>query len=99
MTIADDQSFQARVYYFMQKAAIAVSSEDQVTTNHALRVAFATKILGGTALVKTYSVGVVTNATIASTANALASPDFGILDSDIEFVVNSLYDAFSGVSK
>lgn len=99
MSIATDPSFIGRVYYCMEKAAVAVSTEDPLTLNHTARVTFAEKILSGTQQPQIYSVGVVTNPTIALEANASQPPDFGIPDADIEFTVNSLFDSFAGVTK
>ena len=84
-----DQDYQDKVRYFLVKAAIAVMAEDGATDNHAARVLFAQKCLAGTASVASYALGVSTNATIKGKIDA--GTDY---DSDLEFVVNSMFDAY-----
>jgi hypothetical protein len=86
---------QRRVSFFMQKAAIAVMSEDSETVNHSDRVIYAQKVIDGdpnTASVAMYTLGTATNATIA----AMIDADTLVDDNSMEFSVNSLFDAFAG---
>ena len=85
------EDFQNTVKYFMQKAAIAVMSESDATANHAARLNFARKILSGQASIYEFAFAVVTNATIGGHIDV---PE-AIPDADLEFTVNSMYDAFS----
>jgi hypothetical protein len=95
--IADHQAFQARVCYCITKAAVAVMAEDAQTPNHAERVAYAKAVLSGAASVAEYSRAVVTNSTL--TANGVDDPAlFGISDGDLEFTVNSMFNAMAGVA-
>ena len=91
MCRGEERGFQRQVEYFMKKAAIAVMSEDTGTTNHAERVLFAKEVLNGTASVRAFAVGVATNATIATAI----SNGSDVSDSDVEFTVNSIYNAYA----
>ena len=91
MQVANEKGFQRKVKYYMQKAAVAILGEDAQTAGHAERIVYASKILSGEASVYEFSVGVVTNATIAGEIDA--QTDF---DSDLEFVVNSMFNDFAG---
>lgn len=82
------------VEYFMVKAAIAVMNEDPGTASHAERVNYSRNILRGSVSVRDLTVGVTTNATIGAAIDA-ATP---VSDSDLEFVINSLFNAYAGVS-
>ncbi|MCP3940282.1 MAG: hypothetical protein GY710_02210 [Desulfobacteraceae bacterium] len=93
MSEANDKGFQRKIKLSMQRAAIAVMAESSETSNHAERVIYAKKVLNGEALIYEYCVGIVTNSTIA--AAIAADTDF---DSSIDFTVDSMFDAFAGVS-
>ncbi|MEA1877352.1 MAG: hypothetical protein U9N86_10850 [Bacteroidota bacterium] len=86
-----DSDFQDKVKFYMVKAAIAVMAELNTTDFHAERVAFAGKVLNNTASLDAYALGVSVNSTIKSKIDA--GTDY---DSDLEFVVNSLFTAYSG---
>jgi len=96
--IANQTSFLRRVRYAMKKAAVAVMAEVNTTPNHAERVVYAITILDGTASVQEYASSVVTNATITAAGDLSAPPLFGAADTDIEFTVNSMFDAMAGVA-
>jgi hypothetical protein len=89
--VKTDADFQNRVKYFFQKAAIAVMAEDPGTTNHDERADFAGAVLGGDMDVLELAIAVATNATIA--ANIVATIES--TDNDVEFTVNSMYNAFA----
>jgi hypothetical protein len=101
MTIARNADFQTKIKYACQKAAIAVMAEDPTINRHAERVAFAKAILGATTLqtydVGEYAIGYMTVATIAGQAN-LTATNFGLVDTDFDSVVASLFNAFAGIS-
>jgi len=85
--IANNPDFLKRVRQASIKAAIDVMAELENTPNHANRIAFANKVLieperYGNVL----AFGVLTNAMIS-----LASED-----NDIQFTINSLFDAYAG---
>jgi len=89
----DKNGFQAKIKYFMQKASLAVLGEElPIGDEHVARVAYANDILDGTASIYEYAVGVVTNATIATTINGGSEPT----DSELEFAVNSMFSDFAG---
>ena len=95
--IAEHEAFLKRVQYCMHKAAVAVMAEDAQTASHAERVAYAKKVLDGTAAVQQYSRSVVTNASL--TADGVDDPAlFGIADDALEFTVNSMFNAMAGVA-
>lgn len=97
MTIAKDVRFQSRVSYYLHLAAINVMAEAANTASHTSRVTYAKTVLNGVADPYRVSIEVLTNATIAAEATT-QGPDFGIPDSDIQFTVNSIFNALAGIS-
>ena len=97
MTIAADAGFQQRVHYAMLTAAVAVYYEAPGTTAHITRAQFASAVLNGQANLASAAAAVLTNATIAAEATATPTPGFGIPDTDIQFAVNSMWNAFAGI--
>lgn len=100
MIIAKDVGFEDRIKYAMINAALAVMSEDGQTPSHAQRVTYAKLILSGTASVYEVAISVLNNSTISTEADITMTVDsgFAIPDSDIQFAVNSDYNALAGVS-
>ena len=93
MAKANDQGFQRRVKYFMQKAAVAIVGESESTDGHTERVAYATTILTGSASIFEVAIAVTTNSTIAT---AIGTNGGDPSDNDLEFTVNSLINDFAG---
>lgn len=103
--IAQSYEFQQRVAYAMSVASLAVYSEavDGVTitqAQHTARANYARQVLAGTfflgsAALMFAALGVATNATIASEASLNVSGN-GIADADIQFQVNSMWNALAG---
>jgi len=89
--IRTDADFAKRCRYFFNKAAISVMSEDATTELHASRQKLAAKVLRGQLSMDAMATGVVTNSTIGTNIDALRA----ITDNDIEFVVNSIYNAYA----
>jgi hypothetical protein len=86
--LAFDTVFISRVQHAMLKAAINVQAEASNTTNHTNRSGYAHAVLNDpNRYGPLFAQGVVTNASITDTST----------DSDIEFTVNSLWDAYAGV--
>lgn len=86
-TLATDPTFIARVTIAMTKAAVAVASEASTTANHGARATFAKNALHDPlGYAPKYALAVVSNGAISAESS----------DSDIEFTVNSMWDAFSG---
>lgn len=86
--LASQYVFTRRVRQAMIKSAVAVMAEDAETANHTARATFAQTALHEperTAAIM--ALGVVTNAVITSEST----------DSDIEFTVNSMWNAYAGV--
>lgn len=96
--IAADANFQRRVLYCLKKAAVAVMAEDAETGNHAERVVYAKSVLEGTAGAAEAAKAIVTNSTITAGADPTTLPGFDISDGDLEFTVNSMFNAFAGVA-
>lgn len=89
--LANNSAYQSRVKYFMQKAATAVIGEASPTV---LRHNYSVSILDGTASIFQMSMATVTNPTISAAINMMMD-DMGVIDGDLEFVVNSLIDDFA----
>ena len=86
--LAMTPAFIARVQAAMVKSAIAVSSEDPETPAHATRVQWATQVLRDpTHYAARVAFGVTANPIITAESS----------DSDIEFTVNSVWNAYAGV--
>ncbi len=95
ITIAGNNGFQNRVKYALTSAAISVFNESSSTTGHTARVGYARSILDGSINLPSATLAVLTNTTIAAEATLATAPNFGIPDSDIQFAVNSLWDALA----
>jgi hypothetical protein len=89
----NNSEFEGKVKHEMQTAAIAVMAEDAQTAGHALRVEYAKSILDGSASVTEMAIGVLTNATVKT--HVTNDTDY---TSDLAFVVQSLFNAYAGVS-
>jgi hypothetical protein len=88
--IAKHPDFQDRVKYLMVKAAVA--KLNAATPSNA-DILLGQRILDGGESVAQWALAVVTNATIAAGAHSVNGGT--IVDSDLEFTVNSLWAAFS----
>lgn len=90
--IAEDPAFVRRVRQAMAKAAIAVAAEDPEAANHADRAALSSAVLAlPNEWARNFAIGVATNGNVGT-----GSSDPVEDDGALEFVVNSLWDAFSG---
>ena len=88
----NNSDFGRRVRIALTIAAVNVMSEVNTTTNHAARVTFATKVLQGQADFESAILAVFSNGTLAS-----ASAAANIIDSDLQFAMNSLFNALAGI--
>jgi len=88
--IAENIDFQRRVKFLMTKAAIAQLNSE---TPSQQTVALGQRILRGAEPVTSWALAVVTNSTIASGNHTQSGST--IPEGDLEFVVNSLWLAFS----
>lgn len=96
ITIAGNTRFQDRIKYALTQAAISVYNEASSTTGHVARVGYATGVIGGSYNLAAASLAVLTNSTIAAEATlSTGPPGFSIPDGDIQFAVNSVWDALS----
>jgi hypothetical protein len=87
--LAQNATFKMRVRHAMVKAAVAVMAEDPATLNHAKRAAFSGAAIDEPERTSArMAMGVVTNPVISGASS----------DSDIEFTVNSLWNAYAGVA-
>lgn len=90
--LAKNPAFIDRVRSSLVAACIAVTSEVDTTPNHANRIAYANAaLLEPERNASVVAFGVATNATIDAAGLAAT-------DNDINFVVNSLFDAYAGVA-
>ena len=95
ITIAGNNGFQNRIKYALTQAAVSVYNEASSTTGHVARLALATGVINGSYNVAPAALAVLTNSTIAAEATLSSAPDFAIPDSDIQFAVNSLWNALA----
>jgi hypothetical protein len=93
--IAGNSGFQDRIKYALTQAAVSVYNESSSTTGHLARLAYATGIIGGSYNLAPAALAVLTNTTIATEATLGSAPDFAIPDTDIQFAVNSLWNALA----
>lgn len=90
--IAEDPTFVRRVRQAMVKAAVAVAAEDDQTANHTDRVALASAVLAlPNEWARNFAIGVATNPNVGT-----GSSDPAEDDGALEYVVNSMWDAFAG---
>lgn len=92
--VENEPDFSRLVRFYIEKAAVAVSTEPVDTTNHTARLALADAVLANpSAFVRRFAEAIITNPTIQSRADV----DAVISNAgDIEFEVNSLWDSESG---
>lgn len=92
--IATLTDLQNRVGIAMSSAAVAIYNESNTVTGHTARAAYATKVLNGNYNLPAVCLAVLINSTIQSEAQNIAGNN--ILDSDIQFQVNSIWNALAG---
>lgn len=98
-TIANDATFQGRCMYALQVAAINVMAETKTTQDHNARADFARRILAANVPALIVTLSALTNSTLAAEASVAAiSTDAGIPDSDIQFTINSIFNALAGLA-
>ena len=84
--VAQNGDFIRRVQMAIIKSALAIQAEDPATANHAQRSALAYKVLHEPeAYAPKFAMGVATNPVITAASE----------DADIEFTVNSMWDAYA----
>ena len=89
---ASNPTFYTRVAFIALKVAQQVASEDPGTPNHAVRVAYAGRVVTGNDKALLLALHLVaSNATIAT--NIEANGGDAVPDGDIEFVLGSIWDA------
>jgi len=88
--IANNGDFQTRIRYLMVKAAVSQLNAANPAAEDKL---LGQRILDGTEPVVMWATAVMSNATIA--AGAHDADGKTIIDDTLEFVVNSLWDAFA----
>lgn len=98
-TASTDEGFRQRVAVALATAAVDIASEarggqGQVTdAQHAIRQSWAVGVLQAPyAAAQKYTLGILTNATLAAKANDPKT----ITDSELQFTCNSLVNAFAG---
>lgn len=93
--IATQPDFQSRVAVALNSAAVSVYSESTSTTGHVARALYATKVLTGQYNLHAACFGVLVNSTIQSEA-VQGTVGNAIPDSDIQFQINSIWNALAG---
>lgn len=88
--LGSDPVWRGRCQTAALKSATSVMSEEDTTAGHAERTAFANKVLLSPAL--------QSQAIAFGVAAQPGITDENATDSDIEFTINSLWDAWSGVA-
>ncbi len=89
MGIAQSSPFRDRVKFFMVKAAVANLNGEAPSS---ATVLLGQRILKGIEPVEQWSIAAISNATIMAGAH---TPDgSSIIDTDLEFTINSLWPAF-----
>lgn len=94
---ARSDAFAARVAMCLMIAGLNVANEDPATANHANRLAFAQRVLKNEINSKVVAAAAVAyNSTLQATINS-APTQLGanIPDSDLQFVVNGLFDLYA----
>ncbi len=87
--LAQDRTFVQRVTVAMIQAAIAIANESAAGQNHTLRARHAARVLNEPEhFAPGFALGVASNPAITAEST----------DSDIQFTVNSNWDAFAGTS-
>jgi hypothetical protein len=94
---ARDDVFAARVAMNLMTLCINVMNEDPTTTNHANRLLFAQKHLLGRVNSKLIAAAcIANNATLQADIDSQPTQlGANITDSDLQFVISSLYNNFS----
>ena len=89
LTWTADAANIAKVRQLLCKAALAIAAEDPTPANHDLRSAYAFAVLGNPEAAAAIAVFAV-----ATNPGLTATPT----DNDLEFTVNSMVNAFAGVT-
>lgn len=93
--IAAQPDFQARIAIALNSAAVAIYNEAGTVAGHAARAAYATKVLTGGYNLSAACLGVLVNSTIQAGASPTTAGN-SITDQDIQFQVNSIWNALAG---
>lgn len=91
-TIAEarNKHLHEKLNYYLTAAAIAVMAEEDTHDNHTNRQAYAKTILRGQADIYQVALAVVSNLTVSGKIEA--DEDY---DSDIAYVITTIFDAFA----
>jgi hypothetical protein len=90
--VANNGVYTERVEYALYVAAVNVMGEVNTTPNHAARVTFASKVLGGQANIRAAVLLSLTASVTSQAANADA-----IADADLQTVITSDFNALAGI--
>lgn len=104
VVLAKSEDFIERVQFAAVKIALDVSAEAPATANHARRVAYARQVLQNPEqAARNMALGVAANTSISASvvSNGATGPartaTTTATDSDIEFTVSSIWNAYAGV--
>lgn len=97
--IANDFRFQCRCMQAAMGMALSVMIEEDNVPSHTQRVSYAESILNNSASGLEIARAVLENATIAAEANiADIATDSNVPDADIQFAVNTVFNALAGIA-
>jgi len=99
ITISQDPVFQGRCLYALEVAAVGVMTESNQTANHSQRTTYAIAVIRGILNAQSVALAVLTNATIAAEADVtkVTGAAYGIPDSDIQYTINTTFNALAGI--
>ncbi len=95
--VSTKAAFRKRIQLYVVKEATKAMDEVNTVDSHVERVAFAERVFVSDYDLNQYVLAVLSNATLLAALNRDAE-DNGVTDGDLEFTVNSFYNAFAGVS-
>lgn len=92
--VSTDGNFINRVAYALTIGAVTVIGESPATAKHSGRVAFANKVI-----FNQFDAGSIAKAVLTQLPQVTtdASTDYGILDSDLQAVINNNWNVLAGV--
>ena len=94
---SENQQYQVRVRFYINKAAFAVFSEPLDTVGHAQRLAFAKLALLGQYAINQISMTTFNHAPLKEAADYNDYETSGLTDEDVEAGVNAVFNALAGV--
>jgi len=92
--VSSDGNFVNRVAYALTVGAVAVIGESPATAKHAGRMAFANKVIWNQVDAASITKAVLTQ---LPQVTADSATDYGILDTDLQAVINNNWNVLAGI--